>query len=105
MSFEFSQVNWLSVFVCFVIGQVFLTLWFTVLFGEPWAKAYNPSMSKAEHTKEVPGFTNSTTVSKLPKYPLTCDKDFQLGLNYCQAYPNNKEYHLKLNTNENNHYL
>ena len=57
MSFEFSQVNWLSVFVCFVVGQVFLTLWFTVMFGEPWAKAYSPSMTKAEHTKEVPGFT------------------------------------------------
>ena len=57
MNIDFAQINWLAIVVCFVVGQVFLTLWFTVLFGEPWAKAYDPKKTKSEHTKETPGYT------------------------------------------------
>lgn len=57
MNINFSQVDWLAIVVCFVIGQIYLTLWFTLFFGEAWAKAYDPAKSKAEHTKEVPGYT------------------------------------------------
>ncbi len=57
MNFDFGQINWIAVFVCFVVGQVYLTLWFTVFFGDAWAQAYQPGKTKAEHTKEVPGFT------------------------------------------------
>ncbi len=57
MNLDFTQLNWLAVIVCFVIGQVFLTLWFAVIFGDPWARAYAPGKTKAEHTKEVPGYT------------------------------------------------
>ncbi|MEQ9219255.1 MAG: DUF1761 domain-containing protein [Cyclobacteriaceae bacterium] len=57
MQLNFGEINWLSIVVCFVVGQVFLTLWFTVFFGEQWAKAYDPTKNKKEHTKEVPGYT------------------------------------------------
>ncbi len=57
MQLDFSAINWLSIVVCFVVGQIFLTLWFSVFFGEPWAKAYDPAKNKKEHTKEIPGYT------------------------------------------------
>jgi hypothetical protein len=57
MNIELGQINWLSVVVCFIIGQIYLTLWFSVFFGTPWARAYDPTKSKAEHTKEIPGYT------------------------------------------------
>ena len=57
MNIEFGQINWLLVAVCFVVGQVYLTLWFAVFFGTPWANAYSPGKTKAEHTQEVPGYT------------------------------------------------
>ena len=57
MNFDFEQINWIAIGVCFVIGQVYLTIWFTALFGEPWARAYAPGKTKAEHTKEIPGWT------------------------------------------------
>lgn len=57
MNLQFELINWPAIGVCFIVGQVFLTVWFTVLFGTPWAKAYNPTKTKAEHTKEVPGYT------------------------------------------------
>ena len=39
------------------LRQIYLTLWFSVFFGSKWAKAYRPGTSKAEHTKEIPGYT------------------------------------------------
>ena len=58
MQFAFDQINWLAVLACVVAGQVVLTIWFVVLFAEPWAKAYGgEGMTKAEHTKEIPGYT------------------------------------------------
>ena len=54
----FNQINWLAVLACVVAGQVLLTVWFTVLFGEQWARAYGgKSMTRAQHTAEVPGYT------------------------------------------------
>lgn len=58
MDLDFGQINWLAILACVVAGQVTLTLWFVVAFGEPWAKAYGgDSMTKAQHTKEVPPYT------------------------------------------------
>ena len=57
MMIDFGQLNWLAIGVSFVVGQVYLTVWFTAIFGEPWAKAYDPTKTKKEHTKEVPGYT------------------------------------------------
>ena len=54
---QFELINWLAVVVCFIIGQVYLTLWFSAFFGNSWAKAYDPAKTKAEHTKEIPGYT------------------------------------------------
>ena len=56
MELNFNNINWAAVLVCLVIGQVFLTVWFTALFGKPWAKAYGVDDPK-QHTKEVPGYT------------------------------------------------
>ncbi len=56
MELHLSSVNWYAVIACLVFGQAFLSLWFIVLFGTPWAKAYGVSDQK-QHTKEVPGYT------------------------------------------------
>ena len=56
MSFDLAALNWLAILVGVVAGQVVSTLWFVVLFGEPWAREYGAA-SKQEHTKEVPGYT------------------------------------------------
>jgi len=50
------SINWIAVLVCVVVGQIFLTVWFTALFGEPWARAYG-APDKAQHTKETPPYT------------------------------------------------
>ncbi len=54
MEIAFSDINWIAIVVAVVAGQVLLTLWFTLLFGEPWAKAYGAE-DRAAHTKAVPG--------------------------------------------------
>lgn len=54
MEIGFSDVNWIAVFAAVVAGQILLTIWFTLLFGEPWAKAYGAE-DQAAHTKAVPG--------------------------------------------------
>ena len=54
MDVSFSEINWIAVAAAVVAGQVLLTLWFTLLFGEPWARAYG-AKNRADHTKEVPG--------------------------------------------------
>lgn len=57
MELDFSQINWIAVIVCIVLAQILLTVWFTVIFGDKWAKAYNPVKTKKQHTAEVPGYT------------------------------------------------
>jgi hypothetical protein len=54
--FDFSQLNWLAVLASVVAGQIISTVWFTALFGEPWAKEYGAGGRK-QHTKEIPGYT------------------------------------------------
>lgn len=56
MELSFSEINWLAVGASFVAAQVLSTVWFTVLFGDPWAKEYGAADRK-QHTKEVPGYT------------------------------------------------
>lgn len=56
MTLDFSELNWLAVLLCVVVGQVILTVWFAVLFGDPWAKAYGAE-DKAQHAAEVPMYT------------------------------------------------
>ncbi|MEM9326085.1 MAG: DUF1761 domain-containing protein [Bacteroidota bacterium] len=56
MNFDFSSLNWLAVGACLVFGQAFLSVWFIVLFGTPWAKEYGVQ-DKRQHTKEIPGYT------------------------------------------------
>lgn len=56
MELNFGSLNWIAIIVCVVVAQAFLTLWFLVLFGDPWAKAYGVA-DKAQHTKEIPGYT------------------------------------------------
>ena len=56
MAFDFSTLNWLAVLAGFVAGQVVSTIWFVVIFGDPWAKAYG-AVDKKQHTKEVPPYT------------------------------------------------
>jgi hypothetical protein len=53
MESELSNLNWIAVLVSIVLGQIVSTVWFVVLFGEPWAQAYGAE-SKLQHTKEVP---------------------------------------------------
>lgn len=53
---RFDSINWLAILACVVVGQVFLTIWFVAIFGEPWAKAYGAA-DKKQHTKEIPGYT------------------------------------------------
>lgn len=58
MSLGFAEINWIAVVACVVAGQIWLTVWFVVLFKEPWARAYGgEGMTAAQHTKEVPMYT------------------------------------------------
>ena len=54
MEIGFSAINWIAVIAAVIAGQVLLTLWFTLLFGEAWARAYGAE-DRAAHTKAVPG--------------------------------------------------
>ncbi len=56
MIFDFGNLNWLAIILCIVVGQIVLTVWFAVLFAEPWARTYGAA-DKAEHTKDIPGYT------------------------------------------------
>ena len=56
MLFNLAALNWIAIVTCVIVGQIFLTVWFAVLFAEPWAKAYGAA-DKAEHTKAIPGYT------------------------------------------------
>lgn len=56
MGLDFSALNWLAVLAAFIAGQAVSTIWFVVIFGEPWARAYG-AKDKKQHTKEVPPYT------------------------------------------------
>lgn len=56
MSLDFGSLNWFAILLSIVVGQVISTVWFTALFGDPWARAYGAE-SKEQHTKEVPMYT------------------------------------------------
>ena len=56
MDLHLSSLNWFAIGTCLVFGQVFLSVWFIVLFGNPWAKEYGVA-DKKQHTKEIPGYT------------------------------------------------
>lgn len=56
MELSFSGVHWLAVGASFVAAQVVSTLWFTVIFGDVWAREYG-APDRRQHTKEVPGYT------------------------------------------------
>ena len=56
MNVDLSSLNWLAMGICLVVGQVFLSLWFIVIFGTSWAKEYGVQ-DKKQHTKEIPGYT------------------------------------------------
>ena len=56
MGIDLGTLNWLAIAACVVAGQAFLTVWFLVLFGDPWAKAYGVA-DKTQHAKEIPGYT------------------------------------------------
>lgn len=51
-----SDINPLALVVGVVAAQIVSTLWFTVLFGEPWAREYGAA-SRQQHTAEIPGST------------------------------------------------
>lgn len=61
MTLDFGSLNWLAILVSIIAGQIISTLWFTVLFGEPWARAYGAA-SKQQHTKEIPPFTYGVAI-------------------------------------------
>lgn len=56
MQIDISGLNWVAILVSVIIGQVFLTVWFAVIFADSWAKAYGDA-DKAQHTREIPGYT------------------------------------------------
>lgn len=62
MELGFSEINWWAVLASVVAGQVISTVWFVVLFGDPWAKEYG-APDKKQHTAEVPGYTYGVQVA------------------------------------------
>lgn len=61
MDVTLAAINWWAVLAAIVAGQVISTVWFVVLFGEPWAKEYG-AFDKKQHTKEVPGYTYAVQI-------------------------------------------
>ena len=51
-----ADLNWLAVLAAVIAAQVVSTLWFVVLFGEPWAREFGVASSQ-EHAQQIPGFT------------------------------------------------
>ena len=56
MELTIAGINWWAVGACVITGQILSTLWFTVLFGETWAREYGAE-SRQQHTKDIPGYT------------------------------------------------
>lgn len=61
MELDLTALNWLAILIAVIAGQVVSTIWFVILFGEPWARAYG-AKDKKQHTKEVPGYTYAVGV-------------------------------------------
>lgn len=79
MVLNLSSINWYAVVACIVFGQAFLSLWFIVLFGAPWAKEYGVE-DKKQHAKEIPGYTYGIQAA--------CTLLLTLGLAFGQAMLN-----------------
>ncbi len=56
MNLDLVSLNWIAIGVCLILGQAFLSVWFIVLFGTPWAKEYGVQ-DKKQHSQEIPGYT------------------------------------------------
>ncbi len=56
MELSLSGLHWPAVVAAVVAGQILSTLWFTVVFGDPWAQEYGAADRK-QHTAEIPGYT------------------------------------------------
>ena len=56
LEINFSEFNWLAIVASIVAGQIISTVWFVVLFGDPWAKEYGVS-DKKEHASQIPPYT------------------------------------------------
>ena len=62
MELSLSGINWLAVGVSIVAGQIISTVWFVVLFAQPWAREYGAENAK-QHTKEIPGYTYAVQIA------------------------------------------
>lgn len=62
MELDFAALNWLAILAGVVAGQAVSTIWFVVLFGDPWAAEYG-AKDKKQHTKEVPPYTYAVGVA------------------------------------------
>lgn len=56
MQLDLLALNWAAVAASVVAGQIISTVWFTALFGKPWAEEYGAD-SPQQHTKEIPKYT------------------------------------------------
>jgi len=56
MNLELISLNWVAIGACLILCQAFLSVWFIVIFGTPWAKEYGVQ-DKKQHAKEIPGYT------------------------------------------------
>lgn len=56
MELNLETINWFAIGTCIIIGQIFLTLWFTLIYGKLWATAYG-ALDVKQHTAEVPKYT------------------------------------------------
>ncbi len=61
MEFNLSDFNWGAIAASVLAAQGIATVWFVVLFGEPWAKEYG-APNKRQHTQEVPLYTYAVQV-------------------------------------------
>ncbi len=56
MDLHLAELNIFAIVASVIAGQIISTVWFVVLFGEPWAQEYG-AKDKAQHTAGVPGYT------------------------------------------------
>jgi len=56
LDFELAALNPWGILLAILAGQAVSTIWFVVLFGDPWAREYG-APSRKEHTAAVPGYT------------------------------------------------
>lgn len=56
MALDLAGINWLAILVCVIVGQIVLTVWFAVVFADPWARVYGVA-DKKQHAAEVPKYT------------------------------------------------